>query len=368
MKFEVREVIARCATIDWRRPRHDQQRVEAAYRRRLAATGLTRRVRWIADPADAATGEFGTARMAKGAKIWCATTAKAAIDFWTTEVSLDTSAAGRDPWRVRLVRDPLWDPWDAWGDSAMAANPWGEVAIARNAWEAEAGGAAARIAMDRAAAWDGCVAGTTAWAKSAALMAHPMLDPLVNPANPVLSWASWVLLNLNPVVVSPQPQPPMAVRTARAVVAACTAQGIWAQCAAAAAWDSTTAWDAGLAVGCLNLTVQNERIDRLVAAYEPMIEAYEAGAFAHSLLNREVLVLAGPSIFTEGGQLHRADGPALAWPRTKVYAWRGTVVPERLIMRPCDITPQTIRAESDDGLRRAMAEISAHARERNNWR
>jgi len=187
-----------------------------------------------------------------------------------------------------------------------------------------------------------------------------MLDPLFNPVNPALSWASWVLFN--PVVVPRPRRPPIAVRTARAVVAACTAQLFWAQCAAAAAWDSTTAWDAGLAVGCLNLVVQSERIDELVAAYEPMIEAHEAGAFAHSLLNRDLLVLASPSIWTEGGQLHRADGPALAWPRTRIYAWRGTVVPERLITRPYEITAQMIRAESDPWRQRVMEEIRDHAR------
>jgi hypothetical protein len=361
MKPEVREIIARCAGIDPRQPRHDRQRAEAAYRRRLAATGLERRVRWIADPADADISDFRIATIAKASKLWCAMTAKASFDFWATEVSFDTTAADRDPWQVRLVRDPLWEPWDAWADSNMARNPWGDLAIARNAWQNAAGWTAAKDAMETASDWDARVAGSVAWAQSAHAHAmHPMLAPLFGPANPVLSWAFRLLSN--PIVVPPSPRRPMAVRTARAVMAACTGPLLWARCAAAATWDSTTAWDAGPAVGCLNLKVQSELIDKLIAAYEPMIEAHEAGAFAHSLLSREVLVLAAPSIFTEAGRLHRADGPALAWPRTQVYAWRGTIVPERFIMRPCDITPQMIQAESDCWRQRAMEEIHDHAR------
>ena len=361
MKPEVQEIIARCAAIDPRPPRHDQPRVEAAYRRRLAATGLERRVRWIADPADADTSDFRIATVAKAAKLWCAMTAKASFDFWATEVSFDTTAADRDPWQVRLVRDPLWEPWDAWADSNMARNPWGDLTVARSAWQSAAGWTAAKGALESASAWDARVAGSAAWAESAhAHIAHPMLAPLFGPVNPLLRWAHGVLLN--PVVVPPSPRPPMAVRTARAVMAACTGPLLWAQCAAAATWDSTTAWDAGLAIGCLNLRVQSELIDKLVAVYEPMIEAYEAGAFAHSLMSRDLLVLAAPSIWTEGGQLHRADGPALAWPRTKVYAWRGTVVPERFITRPYEITPHMVRSESDYSRQRAMEEIRDHAR------
>src|SRR5262245_18766610 len=93
-----------------------------------------------------------------------------------------------------------------------------------------------------------------------------------------------------------------------------------------------------------------EIFEALMAMTEPMIEACEAGAFAHTLLNEEVIVLAAPAVWTNGRRLHRADGAALAWSRTKLYAWKGVLVPEEIIIEPRMITPDMIGAVPDQQL------------------
>jgi hypothetical protein len=92
------------------------------------------------------------------------------------------------------------------------------------------------------------------------------------------------------------------------------------------------------------LTSGDQDIEAMLAMAEPMIAACEAGAFAHVLHEDEIVVLASPAIWADGRRLHRADGPALAWPRTKLYAWRGLPVPDQVILEPHLITPDVVRA------------------------
>src|SRR5262249_35616475 len=47
---EVLEFIDRLAEIDRTHPAHDPEKVIASFKKRLAATGLTREVRWVTDP------------------------------------------------------------------------------------------------------------------------------------------------------------------------------------------------------------------------------------------------------------------------------------------------------------------------------
>ena len=53
------------------------------------------------------------------------------------------------------------------------------------------------------------------------------------------------------------------------------------------------------------------------------------------------------------------DGPAIAWPDTKVYAWKGCIVPERFILERERMSPDDIRAVSDEQARRALIDVYA---------
>ncbi len=50
-----------------------------------------------------------------------------------------------------------------------------------------------------------------------------------------------------------------------------------------------------------------------------MIDAFEAGAFAHCFLDRNLIVLAAPKMWMRDGRLERSDGPVLVWPHTTVW-------------------------------------------------
>jgi hypothetical protein len=58
------------------------------------------------------------------------------------------------------------------------------------------------------------------------------------------------------------------------------------------------------------------------------------------------------------GRLHAADGPALSFgPDCEVYAWKGILVPARLIEQPKSIDVRTIEAAHDPQIRRCMIDI-----------
>src|SRR4051812_8585590 len=69
---EVEWLIARGGGWDRRAPAHDPDRAMAAYRRRLEAAGLHRRLRWLADPADAAEADIALQRAVKTGTLWMA--------------------------------------------------------------------------------------------------------------------------------------------------------------------------------------------------------------------------------------------------------------------------------------------------------
>jgi hypothetical protein len=342
LRPEVRTILDLCATTERRRGACDPDRAIAAYERRLAAAGLEHRVCWVADPADLLDWEIALGRSVKAARFWAATMARP--DRGPSVL--------RDVRTVPIVRatPPAWEPWETWRESWAAVDPTGAFAMARQAWEVAAGWPARSL---RTAAADGSGVGVrpaaVAWREV------PAWDVGVNwagaiaelaAASPMLAWAS-----------ARHGTSAQAPGWAALALAFGAAPVIGAAAAAAASWDSTAAWDAGLAVGCLNLPERNPDIDRLIAVYEPMIAACTYGAFAHSLLEREVVVLALPTIRTERGRLHCADGPALAWHQTKVYAWKGIVVPERLILRRQEITADAILAEPNQEMRRVMIEL-----------
>jgi hypothetical protein len=335
LRPEVRTIVDLCAASERRRRACDPDRATAAYARRLAAAGLERRVRWIADPADLVELEVAVGRTMKAARFWAATLARQDA----------VSIMPLDPRTVAIERatPPGWEPWETWRESSTAADPAGAFAVARRAWEEAAGWPARSL---RTVAADG--RGESVRPAAIAWQDMPAWDVGV-------SWAGAVaeLAAANPLLASappPQDWAPLALAFGTAPV-------IGAAALAAAAWDSTAAWDAGLAVGSLNLPARDPMVERLIAAYEPMIAAYTHGAFAHSLLEREVVVLALPTIRTDRGRLHCGDGPALAWRHTKIYAWKGLVVPERFILRRHEITTDAILAEHNQELRRTMIEL-----------
>src|SRR5690606_15826242 len=62
--------------------------------------------------------------------------------------------------------------------------------------------------------------------------------------------------------------------------------------------------------------------------------------------------------YDAGGRLHAADGPALRFGTdTAVYAWKGVIVPGRLIERPDLIDVRAINAAHDPQIRRCMIDI-----------
>jgi hypothetical protein len=213
----------------------------------------------------------------------------------------------RDAWAAWVARDAraAWAAWAAW----VARD-------ARAAWAAWA----ARVARDARAAWD-------AWDARDARVA----------------WDAWDARDAR------------VARVARAAWAARVARDAWD---AWAAWD---AWDAWAAVGWLNIEPSTDTtswLPRLVDTYAPMIDAYESGSFAHILTETEVLVLASPAIHIDAeNRLHRPDGAALEWPRTKVYAWHGTVVPDSWIAQRNMLTGGTVLAERNLEVRRAGIEM-----------
>jgi hypothetical protein len=129
--------------------------------------------------------------------------------------------------------------------------------------------------------------------------------------------------------------------------------------AARDAWD---AWDAWAAIGWLNITEPDELVLGLIEVYAPMIDAFEGGAFGHILGEHEILVLASPAIHTRDRRLHREDGPALEWPKTKLWYWKGINVPQWLIEEPQKITADKIRSEANAEIRRAMIERFGYGR------
>lgn len=226
---EVQAIINQYAAIDWTNPPRDVERVTAAYQRRLCATGLTRTVRWIADPAD--------------------------FSDWNNKSEWDHSLDARDAraaWNASASRN-AWDTRYSWGDTMDARN-------ARNVRDV----------------WRNTMAASASWA----------------------SWAAWNEMRAS---------------------AACDTR-----CASAVR-------DASDAVEWLNIEPSVETSDWLpvlIDTYTHMIDAYEGGAFAHILLENEILVLAAPSTHIDGdGRLHRGNGPAMKWRDTAVYAWHGTIAP-----------------------------------------
>jgi hypothetical protein len=302
-------MIERCAAIDWRQPVHDPVRVAAAYQRWMAIFGLERRVRWVADPADIEAWQMQGAGVAQ---VWAMMAASNPAGSSTIGLLLNSSLG---PAIARRRAPPL-----AAADIAAA---WA-FAITSHMMVAEA-------------AWNTWGA---AWIEVTAR--QPAIFIATALLCPGVPWAP----------------PPMIACAARDALSACADEAVWPALADVLArperLTDVHAWIRA------NPPTPEEIVDALIAVSEPMVEACEAGAFAHTLLDQEIVVLASPSLWTDGRRLHRAEGPALAWPRTRLYAWKGVLVPEELMIAPQIMTPDMIRAVPDQVLQHTLIDMYAH--------
>jgi hypothetical protein len=157
--------------------------------------------------------------------------------------------------------------------------------------------------------------------------------------------------------------PPLSSQVARSAALAGSATTILALSATRAAWDGSTAADAGLTLGLMNSPPSAQaraRVEVPMEVYGPMLDAFQAGAFAHALYERELILLAAPRLWLRAGRLHRADGPAIEWPRTHVYVWNGIRVPEVAFTQPQTLTERNVSRMPDARVRLALREIRAH--------
>lgn len=96
---------------------------------------------------------------------------------------------------------------------------------------------------------------------------------------------------------------------------------------------------------------------------EPAFEAFKelslSGVWATILFDGLAICISRPALVKtdEGGNLHSAEGPALAFADGyEEYAWHGTWVTEQIIMKPETLTKKEILAEKNSEVSRAMAE------------
>jgi hypothetical protein len=305
----VQGIIGRIAAIDWRCPRHDPKRAAAAYERWLAIFGVRRQVRWVADPAEAwqLPPEYGV-------HVWAMVAASNPARSSTIRLLINDTAGETSRW-------------GAFSTGAVVAGNWAFAVTVPMA-------AAEGVLNAWFAAWTQFAAGKATRAHAMALLCSPF---------------QW-----------PAPAPPVMASAAADALAACSDPIRWAALADVLVGKQNNTGETAKRSSDIKVPTREALIEDLIAIAEPMVDACEAGAFAHVLLAEDVVVLAAPSIWTDGRALHRADGPAIAWPRTKAYAWKGVLVPERAIIEPQSITPDMIRFESAPVLQHALIDIFAH--------
>jgi hypothetical protein len=145
-----------------------------------------------------------------------------------------------------------------------------------------------------------------------------------------------------------------AVRSAVEHLLRCAYEGLDAEWYANL-WPGWTAWRTFFRDHC---DLEIAEMDALAA-----IEAIDARAGAVSLWRDFAMVSDRPRLLRRdaGGQLHAADGPAIAWrDGWDLYFWHGQRIPrdhQWMIDRPREITPDRIEAEPNAELRRIALEI-----------
>jgi hypothetical protein len=313
---KARAFLDRYAAIDWRTPRRDASGITAAYRNWLATLGLTRSIRVITDPAGALSATIGDGN-------WYA----------ATQVTPGIVSLFPGHPLVRAMRPLLAQP--------PAVPPELDIAVV---WACAFFFAAATAVKDWQAEFEADVNQVVAALARIAAAAPANLRALA-------------LLN-TPLMGLFDP-PCRIVSIVRDVLVAASDDALWSHL-------TNSGWYEELAkvfrLDCSSFRTPQRRdaiVDALISLGEPMLAACESGAFAHVFMRDELVVLVSPRMWTDGRRLHRADGPAIAWRKTKVYAWKGCVVPERFILAPETTRPDDVRAERDERVQRALVDLYA---------
>jgi len=315
-RAKVQAFIDRCAAIDWRLPSRDARRMTAAYQRWQATVGLARPIRLITDPLDLPPSMFSRNDEA-----------------WETVGPVWPSAAGASVLRAIW---PILSP----GTTPPASAPEWDIAIAWGRAFVRSRSSANEVLAKAMAGLRSMMAPVSRFAAS-------------RRAN------RWAMVLLDTPLLGLFDPPSRIASIARDLLAGTVNDLVWEYLTAR---DQTRKVARVLGIGTAGLNRPPQRddlIDAIIWHYEPMVEACESGAFAHVLSGGELVVLASPPIWTDGRRLHRADGPAMAWPETKVYAWKGCVVPERFIMQPNSTRPDDIRLVLDARARRSLIDLYA---------
>jgi hypothetical protein len=93
------------------------------------------------------------------------------------------------------------------------------------------------------------------------------------------------------------------------------------------------------------------------------VDAYEAGLWLFWVTAEAVICCPRPALQLVGDRLHCIDGPAVAWPDgDHYYFWRGVQVPEKVVLRPFDLTTREVLGEPNAEVRRVMMERYGPAR------
>ncbi|MGP0091027.1 MAG: DUF6745 domain-containing protein [Xanthobacteraceae bacterium] len=112
-------------------------------------------------------------------------------------------------------------------------------------------------------------------------------------------------------------------------------------------------------------TAVADRDKQTARQWLPIVEAFEAGAFAFLTIHDGLLVATIPAKASAdaAGRLHCADGPAFAWLDVEEYYWHGVHVAKNIVLAPQSITVADIDAKRDAEVRRVMIERYRHGEE-----
>jgi hypothetical protein len=123
-------------------------------------------------------------------------------------------------------------------------------------------------------------------------------------------------------------------------------------------------WDAAW-LGSMAGTAAVDRDEKTARRWLPIVEAFEAGAFAFLAVDDELLVATIPAKASAdaAGRLHCADGPAFVWLDVEEYYWHGVPVAKNIVIAPQSITAADIDAQDDAEVRRVLIERYKHGDE-----
>ncbi len=151
----------------------------------------------------------------------------------------------------------------------------------------------------------------------------------------------------------------------RAAWDASAAWDAWSASAARAAWDTSAAWDARAAWDATWISVTSIGAISLNDAatakiWMPVLDAFEAGAFAFWITDGCVFVATIPAVVKVDSErrLHCETGPAFVWlDDIRDYYWRGAHVPAKWIEDRDSVSAADVFAEANAEKRRAGCEI-----------